>query len=93
MIVKENAPQETTKSGIILTPADQERTYTGTVIVTGNGSYLENGSIRPMEVKVGDTVIFAKFAGTPVTVQGEQYLILNERDILVYIRKDENTSE
>lgn len=87
-IVKEENPEAKTQGGIILTSADKQRTYTGTVLVTGEGAFLENGDIRPMRVNAGDKVIFAKFAGTPIDHDGEQYIILNERDILVVIPKN-----
>lgn len=85
LIVKEVEASETSKGGIILTPANQERTYKGKVLVVGEGTYLENGSIKPLTVKVGDEVIFAKFSGTPITHKDEQYIILNERDVLLII--------
>lgn len=86
-IVKEKPVEEKTAGGIILTAANQERQYIGTVIAVGEGAYLESGKIKPMQVKVGDEVMFAKFAGTPINYNGEQYIVLNERDILVAIER------
>lgn len=90
LIVKEVEAAVKTKAGIILTSANQERTYTGSVLVVGDGTYLENGSIKPLTVKVGDQVIFAKFSGTPITYKDEQYIILNERDVLLIIDGEQN---
>lgn len=90
LIVKEVEASQKSRGGIILTPANQERTYTGKVLVVGEGAYLENGAIRPMTVKVGDQVIFAKFSGTPITYKDEQYIILNERDVLLIIDGEED---
>ena len=88
LIVKEIEAAEKTKGGIILTPAQQERTYTGEVLVVGEGAYLENGAIKPVTVKPGDRVIFAKFSGTPVSYKDQEYIILNERDILLIIEEE-----
>lgn len=86
LLIEEQKAEEKTKGGIILQPQDREKTYTGKVLKVGKGSYLESGKIKPMEIEVGDTVIYAKFAGTPIKVDGKQYLILNERDVLAYLR-------
>lgn len=86
-IVKENPVEEKSKGGIILTAANKERQYVGTVIAVGEGATLESGVIKPMQVKVGDEVMFAKFAGTPIEYNNEQYIVLNERDILVAITR------
>lgn len=88
-IIKERKAEETTKSGILIAGTSaQERTYTGEVLVVGDGAYLENGSIKPMSVKPGDTVMFAKYSGTPIKYENEEYIILNERDILVIVGKE-----
>ena len=88
-IVKERPIEEKTQGGIILTSANQERQYVGTVLAVGEGAYLESGKIRPMQIEVGDEVMFAKFAGTPINYNNEQYIVLNERDILVAIKRAE----
>jgi chaperonin GroES len=89
-IVKEHKAEEKTQGGIIIANTTaQERTYTGVVLATGDGAYLENGTIKPMTVKAGDTVMYAKFTGTPVKYKDEEYLILNERDILVIVNEEE----
>lgn len=88
-IVKEKAAEEKTKSGILIAGTSaQERTYTGEVLIVGDGTWLENGTVKPMSVKPGDTVMFAKFSGTPIKYENEEYIILNERDILVIVGKE-----
>lgn len=85
-IVKEKAAEEQTASGILIAGTSaQERTYTGEVLVVGDGAYLENGTVKPMSVKTGDIVMFAKYSGTPIKYKNEEYIILNERDILVIV--------
>lgn len=87
-IVKERPVEEKTQHGIILTSANQERQYIGTVLAVGEGATLESGAIKPMQVEVGDEVMFARFAGTPISFKEEQYIVLNERDILIAIKRD-----
>lgn len=89
-IIKENPAEEVTKSGIVLTGTSAvEKPNTGTVLVVGEGAYLENGNIKPMTVKVGDTVMFAKYTGTALKYKNEEFIILNERDILVIVGKED----
>ena len=84
-IIKEQKPEEKTKGGIILSAKTVEPTYTGVVLAIGDGAYLENGTIKPMTVKQGDTVMYAKFAGTPIKYNNDEYIVLNERDILCIV--------
>lgn len=87
-IVKEFVAEDKTKSGIIIAGTSaQVPTLTGTVLAVGEGAFLESGNIRPMRIKPGQTVMWAKFAGTPIIYDNEQYLMLNERDILVIVKK------
>ena len=88
-IIKERPVEEKSQGGIILTTSSQERQYIGTVIAVGEGAILESGAIKPMQVEVGDEVMFARFAGTPINYNEEQYIILNERDILIAIKRAE----
>jgi chaperonin GroES len=92
-IIKEVKAEEKTKGGIILSAKTIEPTFTGTVLAVGDGAYLENGSIKPMTVKVGDTVMYAKFAGTPIKYNDEEFIVLNERDILVIVTDDVEEKE
>lgn len=73
--------EEKTKSGIVLPDTAKEKPQQAKVLAVGPGKY-ENGTLVPMTVKVGDTVVFAKYAGTEIKLDGEEYLILRESDIL-----------
>lgn len=87
IIVKRVAEEEKTKSGIIIPDTAKEKPQEGEVIAVGNGRILENGQKVPMEVKVGDRVIFGKYAGNEIKIDGEEYLIMREEDILGIIEK------
>ena len=82
VIVKAKAEEEKTSGGIILPDTAKEKPQEGTVIAVGPGKVLENGDRKPMAVKEGDTVIYSKYGGTEVTVDGEDYIILDEDSIL-----------
>ncbi|MCL6520355.1 MAG: co-chaperone GroES [Armatimonadetes bacterium] len=82
VIVKPKAEEEKTSGGIILPDTAKEKPQEGTVIAVGPGKILENGERKPMTVKEGDTVIYSKYGGTEVTVEGEDYIILDEDSIL-----------
>ncbi len=78
--------EEKTKSGIFLPDtADKEKPEQGKVIAVGNGKKTENGTIVPLEVKAGDTVLFTKYGPNEVKVDGKEYLIAREDDILAII--------
>lgn len=85
VVLKALAQEEKTKSGIVLPDTAKEKPQQGEVLAVGTGKVLENGQKAPMEVKVGDKVIFSKYAGTEIKVDGEEVLILGERDILAII--------
>lgn len=74
--------EEKTKSGIVLPDTVKEKPQEGKVVAVGTGKLLENGQRVALDVKAGDKVIFSKYAGTEVKVEGEEYLILSEKDIL-----------
>ncbi|MEW6228446.1 MAG: co-chaperone GroES [Bacillota bacterium] len=82
VVVKPNIEEERTKGGIVLPDTAKERPQEGEVVAVGPGKLLENGQRAPMEVKPGDKVIFAKYGGTEVKVDGEEYVILRQSDIL-----------
>ena len=80
--------QEVTKGGIYIPDTAKEKPQEGKVLAIGPGRLMDDGKRAPLEVKVGDTVLFAKYSGTEVKLDGEEYLILNsERDILAIIGK------
>ena len=88
VILKVVEKEEVTKGGILLPDtASKEKPQEGKVIEVGSGKVLDNGQKVALEVKKGDKVIFAKYAGAEVKVQGEEYLILSEKDILAIITK------
>lgn len=82
IVVKPEPEEEKTKSGIVLPDTAKEKPQEGTVIAAGPGRVLDNGQRAPMEVKVGNKVIYSKYGGTEVKIEGEEYIILNERDVL-----------
>lgn len=83
--LKAIAQEQTTKSGIVLPDTAKEKPQEGEIVAVGSGRSLENGQRAAMEVKVGDKVIFSKYAGTEIKVDGEPVVILNERDILAIL--------
>ena len=82
VIVKRIEEEEKTAGGIIIPDTAKEKPQQGEVIAAGKGKILEDGSVRPLDVKVGDRVIFSKYAGTEIKIDGEEYLIMREDDIL-----------
>jgi chaperonin GroES len=78
-------PETTTASGIVIPDNAKEKPSTGNVVAVGSGRVLENGSRVPLTVKVGDRVLFGKFAGQSVKVNGEEYTILREEDIFAIV--------
>jgi chaperonin GroES len=76
-----------TKGGIVIPDTAKEKQIEGKVVAVGNGKILENGTIRKLDVKAGDTVMFGKYAGTEIKLDGEDRLILREDDILGVIEK------
>jgi chaperonin GroES len=82
LLIKRVEQQQKTSGGIIIPETSQEKPLEGEVIAVGHGSLLENGQIRPLEVKKGDKVLFAKWSGTEVKMDGTEYLIMKESEIL-----------
>ncbi len=85
VVIKAVEAEETTKSGIILTSAAQEKPQVAQVVAIGPGAKNEDGVIIPMTVKVGDKVLTGKYSGTEVKVDGEEYTIVREDDILAIV--------
>jgi len=85
IVVKPLDAEEITKGGIILPDSAKEKPQKGKVVAIGAGRILDNGTRVPVEVKEGDTVIYSKYGGTEVKFDGEEYLIVNERDILAIL--------
>ena len=85
IIVKRIKEEETTKGGIIIPDTAKEKPSEGKVIAVGNGKLLENGKLQPLEVKKGNKVLFGKYAGTEVKIDGEEHLIMKEDDIIAIV--------
>ena len=85
IIAKPLEAQENTKSGIILPDTAKEKPQEAKVIAVGTGKLLDDGSVKKPEIKNGDKVLYGKYAGTEVTVQGQDYLILREDDVLAVV--------
>ncbi len=82
VIVRRLDEEEKSAGGIIIPDSAKEKPIEGEVIAAGNGKILENGDVRPLEVKQGDRVIFSKYAGTEIKLDGEEFLMMREDDIL-----------
>ena len=82
VVVKRSSEEERTASGIIIPDTAKEKPIQGEVLAVGKGAIGEDGKARPMDVKVGDVVLFAKYAGTEVKIDGEDLLIMRETDIM-----------
>jgi chaperonin GroES len=87
IIVKRIEEEEKTKGGIIIPDTAKEKPMEGEVIAVGKGKILENGKKQPLEVKAGDRILFGKYAGTEVKIDGVEHLIMREEDVLGIIEK------
>ena len=87
IIVKRIEEEEKTKGGIIIPDSAKEKPMEGEVIAVGSGKVLDNGTKQPLEVKEGDRILFGKYAGTEVKIDGVEHLIMREDDILGIIEK------
>ncbi len=86
VVVKPGEEEETTVSGIVIPDTAKEKPQEGDVVAVGPGRF-EDGSRVPVDVSVGDRVIYSKYGGTEVKVAGEEYLILSARDVLAIVKK------
>ena len=87
VIVKRVEEEEKTKGGIIIPDSAKEKPMEGKVIAVGKGKVLEDGKVHALDVKAGDRILFGKYAGTEVKIDGEEHLIMREDDILGVIEK------
>jgi len=85
IVVKRIEEEEKTKGGIIIPDAAKEKPQEGRVIAVGDGKVLENGQKSPLAVKVGDKILFGKYSGTEIKIDGEEHLILREDDVLAIV--------
>jgi chaperonin GroES len=82
VIVRRIKEEEKTKGGLYIPDTAKEKPVEGTVIAVGNGKVLEDGSVRKLDLKEGDRVLFGKYSGSEVKIEGEEHLILREDEIL-----------
>lgn len=82
VLVKRFNEEERSKGGIIIPDTAKEKPIQGEVIAVGQGRVTEDGKVRPLDVKKGDRVLFGKYAGTEIKIDGEEYLMMREEDIL-----------
>jgi chaperonin GroES len=87
IILKRIPEEKKTKGGIIIPDTAKEKPLEGRVVAVGNGKMLEDGKVRPLDIKPGDRVLFIKHAGNEVKIDGEEHLMLREDDILGVIEK------
>ena len=88
IVVRPSESEATTASGIVIPDTAKEKPQQGDVLAVGPGRRAENsGELIPLDVKVGDTVVYSKYGGTEITVEGEDLLILSGRDVLAKIAK------
>ena len=85
VIVRRMEEERTSKGGIVIPDSAAEKPIQGEVVAVGNGKILENGEVRPLDVKVGDRILFSKYGGTDVKIDGEDHLIMREDDILAVV--------
>ena len=85
LVVKRLEEEEKTKGGIIIPDAAKEKPQEGRVIAVGDGKVVENGQKAPLSVKVGDKILFGKYSGTEIKIDGDEHLILREDDVLAIV--------
>jgi chaperonin GroES len=86
LIVKPVEEEETTASGLVLPETAKEKPQKGTVVAAGDGAIAEDGTRRPLDVSEGDEVLYSKYGGTEITVEGDELLVLRESDILAKVQ-------
>jgi chaperonin GroES len=85
VVVKPAPKEEVTRSGIVIPDTAKEKPQEGTVVAVGSGRLLDNGERAPLDLREGDRVLFAKYGGTEFKLDGEEYLVLKENDVLAVI--------
>ena len=86
VVIEPLESEDVTAGGIVLPETAKEKPQKGKVVAVGSGRLLDNGQKVPLEVKVGDTVIFSKYAGTEIKLNDEKYLILSEKEVLAILK-------
>jgi chaperonin GroES len=82
VLVKRFTEEEKSKGGIIIPDTAKEKPIQGEIIAVGQGRFTEDGKIRPLDVKKGDRVLFGKYSGTEIKIEGDEFLMMREEDIL-----------
>jgi chaperonin GroES len=85
VLVKRLESEEKTKGGIIIPDAAKEKPLEGKVMAVGGGKLLDDGTVRPLDLKVGDKILFGKYTGTEVKIDGDEMVLLREEDVLAVI--------
>ena len=85
VVIKRMEEERTSPGGIVIPDSATEKPIKGEVMAVGNGKVNESGEVRPLDLKVGDTVLFGKYSGTEVKVEGEDLLVMREDDIMAVI--------
>ena len=85
VIIKREAEERKSPGGIVIPDTATEKPTYGKVLAVGNGKLLENGTVRPLDVKVGDKILFGKYSGTEVKLEGEEVVVMREEDILAIV--------
>jgi chaperonin GroES len=85
VIIKRMEEERTSPGGIVIPDSATEKPSMGEIMAVGNGKILDSGEVRPLEVKVGDKVLFGQYAGTTVKHEGEEYLVMREDDIIAVL--------
>lgn len=85
ILLKRLDTEEMTKGGIIIPETVEEKPQEGKIVAVGKGKISDDGSVKPLDVKVGDKVLFSKYAGTDITIESEEYLILKEDELLAIV--------
>lgn len=87
VVIKRSEEERTSAGGIVIPDSAAEKPIRGEVIAVGKGKVLDNGQVRNLDVKVGDQVLFGKYSGTEVKIEGEELLVMREEDIMAIIEK------
>ena len=86
ILVKPLESEQKTPGGIILPDSAKEKPQKGEVIAVGSGKLLEDGTVKPLEVKVGDKILYGKYSGSEISHDGQEYLILREEEVLAILK-------
>lgn len=87
IVAKTLEAQEKTKSGIIVPDSAKEKPQEAKVIAVGTGRLLDNGTVKSLEIRNGDRILYGKYSGTEVSIEGQEYLILREDDVLAVVQQ------